>query len=90
MKLRSHQSLISSQLWMMREGESVTFSRPVRSLPIDHAGNRLSQMLNSYVSRRRPGCEWKFESFTVITHAGNIYAGVIVTLVKDSSAEKSV
>lgn len=83
MKSRSHKSLISSQLWLMRPGESVTFTRLVDKLPVGNAANRMSMLITSYVARRRPGCTWSFESFAAITHSGNLLAGVVVKLLTD-------
>lgn len=81
-------SLVSKQLMLMKPGDAVTFTRPNRKLPAPGAGNAVSMLIGSYLTRRRPGCTFTQESFITFTYAGNAYAGVIVTLVSESEAKE--
>lgn len=79
--VQPHGSLIA-QLRAMRPGQSVTFTKELKKLPVGRAPAAYSQLLGGYALRGRPGCSWSYETFTAITSRGRIIVGCVMTLVK--------
>jgi hypothetical protein len=67
-------------LRVMKPGQSVTFTKELKKLPVGRAPGKFSQDLGGYALRGRPGCKWSYETFSAITAKGRVIIGCIMTL----------
>lgn len=85
---RRHETGIGAQLRALKEGQSITFVRETKRLPVKtQLPSQLSRMVGGYGLRLRPGCRWSYETFTTTTSRGRLIVGCTMTL---EQAEQTV
>jgi len=76
---RKYRSLIRSQIDLMKVGESLTFTAPLKIPPDPATLSGFCRAIGTYAYRTHREARWTFESFYAVTLRGRPIVGAILT-----------